>query len=201
MLAFRQAVAFYYRPTPTPSLAHVNQPSQAPDFRFVSLLRESYWLLREVIDARLEPLGLSQARWRPLLCLHLNGGPMTQVELARMLSVESPTVVRLLDRLGECGWIVRRACPQDRRAYHVELTPRARRLCVQVDRIVSEIRIQGLTGISARDLAVAISVLERARDGYAQMARQELPGSARKRGRKPPVTRRTAANGKARAIE
>ena len=95
---------------------------------------------------------------------------MTQVELARKLSLESPTVVRLLDRLGEHGWIERRPCPKDRRAYHVELTPRARRLCVDIDRVVTEVRRQGLSGIPAQDLAMAISVLERARDGFARLA-------------------------------
>lgn len=148
----------------------MNHDTRDLDFQFVTLLRESYWLLREVIDKRLEPLGLSQARWRPLLCLHLSPTPMTQVELARQLAIESPTMVRLIDRLSSLGWVVRKPCPDDRRAYHVELTPRARRLCVDIDRIVSDIRRQGLAGIPDPDLQVAISVLQRARAGYAAMA-------------------------------
>jgi DNA-binding MarR family transcriptional regulator len=93
--------------------------------RFLSLLPRNYWRLRSVIESHMEPMGLSSAQWRPLLLLNDASGPMTQVQIARALGLESPTVVRLLDRLVEKGWVQRRNCPGDRRAYHVELTEAA----------------------------------------------------------------------------
>jgi MarR family transcriptional regulator for hemolysin len=182
--------------------APVIDHSQDLDFRFVNALRESYWLLRDVIDKRLEPLGLSQARWRPLLCLYLGEAPMTQVQLARMLSLEAPTVVRLLDRLSACGWIVRRSCPDDRRAYHVELTPRARSLCVEIDQIVTQIRRQGLAGVPEHELAIATSVLERARDGYASLLDSGVKTEPSRRRRKVARSATAAGEGDSRpAIE
>lgn len=134
---------------------------EQPDYRFANLLRETYWLMREAIDLRLAPMGLSHAQWRPLICLYAHDGPMTQTQLARALGLESPTVVRLLDRLTDKDWIVRRSCPQDRRAYHVMLTPKARKLCVEIDKVVTQVRRAGMAGVAAAELSAAIGVLER----------------------------------------
>ena len=189
-------------PMNAPMNALVIDHSQELDFRFVNALRESNWKLREVIDKRLEPIGLSQARWRPLLCLYLGQPPMTQVRLARMLSLEAPAVARLLDRLSACGWIVRRDCPDDRRAYHVELTPRARSLCVEIDQIVTQIRRQGLAGVPEHELAIATSVLERARDGYASLLDSGVKTEPSRRRRKVARSATAAGEGDSRpAIE
>ncbi|MGQ0501763.1 MAG: MarR family winged helix-turn-helix transcriptional regulator [Panacagrimonas sp.] len=140
-----------------------------PDFQFANLVRETYWLLRENVDRRLSPMGLSQAMWRPLLILHGTDGPMTQSQLARALGVESPTVVRLLDRLEARGWIRRCHCPNDRRAYHVELTEQALGLCVDLEAVVAEVRREALAGIDPADIEVAIAVLDRVRARIAGM--------------------------------
>ena len=163
-----------------------------PQYRLVNLVRESYWLMRSTIDARLEPMGLSHALWRPLLVLHAADGPMTQTELARALGLESPTLVRLLDRLNERGWIERRNCPGDRRAYHVALTPHALRLCADLEREVAAIREEAMGGVRSSDLLAAISVLQRVRDRLAEMeaagprapAPAPAPRPASKRSRK-----------------
>ena len=150
---------------------------EQPDFRFANLVRETYWLMREAIDMRLAPLGLSHALWRPLICLHVHDGPMTQTQLARALGLESPTVVRLLDRLTEKDWIARLNCPQDRRAYHVTLTPRALKLCVEIDKVVTEVRHEGLAGIATLELNAAIAVLEQAHRQFTALV--ETPAKAK----------------------
>ena len=66
---------------------------------FVLLMRTVPRDWRAAIDRRLAPLGLSQAKWQPLLYLLRAEEPPTQADIARFLEVESPTVVRLLDRL------------------------------------------------------------------------------------------------------
>lgn len=159
---------------------------QDPQHRFTNLVRESYWLMRSTIDARLEPMGLSHALWRPLLALHGTDGPMTQTELARALGLESPTLVRLLDRLTEKGWIERRSCPGDRRAYHVALTPHALGLCANIEREVAAIRHEAIGGIRSSELLAAVSVMERVRDRLAaiEAAGPPAPAVVGKRGRK-----------------
>lgn len=163
---------------------------QDPAHRFVNLIRETYWLMRATIDARLGPMGLSQALWRPLLVLYAADGPMTQAQLARALAVESPTLVRLLDRLTEKGWILRRSCPGDRRAYHVELTPHALGLCADIDREVAAIRHEAIGPIRAEELRASISVLEGVRDRLTAIEAAGPPAASPTR---PPPRKRSRA--------
>ncbi len=137
--------------------------STAPELhrRLLTLVPRNYWLLRSVIDSRLEPMGLSSGQWRPLLLLNDAEAPMTQVQIARKLGLESPTVVRLLDRLMDKGWVHRRNCPGDRRAYHVELTSAARALCADIESVLGEIRAAVLTDFSRADLVQAVDLMER----------------------------------------
>ena len=66
------------------------------------LLHETARVWRHKLDQRLRPLGLSQAKWRTIA--HLARGQMTQRDLAERLSIEEPTLARLLTRL-EIEWL------------------------------------------------------------------------------------------------
>lgn len=147
--------------------------------RLLSLLPRNYWRLRNVIDTHLEPMGLSSGQWRPLLLLNDAPGPMTQVQLARALGLESPTVVRLLDRLTEKGWILRRNCPGDRRAYHVELTDVARRLCADIEKVLTRLRATVLADFSKAELELAVSLMERMQARLESMDEAGIQAQAR----------------------
>lgn len=77
---------------------------------------------------------------------------MTQAALASRLQIESPTLVRLLDRLSAKGWIERGACPDDRRAHHVHLTTQAHSLCEEITRIVTKARTDLMQGTDKAEL-------------------------------------------------
>ena len=76
---------------------------------FGSLLHGTARAWRLKLDERLKPLGMSQARWRTLLHLSMADNVVTQSELAQRLGVEEPTLVNLLHRLEDAGW-VKRVC-------------------------------------------------------------------------------------------
>ncbi len=59
---------------------------------------------RQALDARLKPLGLTQAQWLCLLELRRAESPLTQNDIAGRLGIEAATLVRLLDRLEQRGW-------------------------------------------------------------------------------------------------
>ena len=61
------------------------------------LLGETARVWRQKLDQRLRPLGLSQAKWRTIALLAR--GHLTQRDLAERLSIEEPTLARLLTRL------------------------------------------------------------------------------------------------------
>jgi MarR family transcriptional regulator for hemolysin len=60
--------------------------------------------------------------WLVLSSLKSEDWP-TQLELARAVGIEGPTLTRHLDGLEEAGLVVRQRDVQDRRAVRVELTP------------------------------------------------------------------------------
>jgi MarR family transcriptional regulator for hemolysin len=169
-----------------PAKPSAKHPSAELDRRFFALVRDLFWRMRAEADARLEPLGLSHALWRPLLLLQGRSGPITQVDMARELGIESPTVVRLLDRLGAAGLIERCPCPTDRRAWHVELTPLGRSLCAQIEGVLVGLRRDMLADVKPADLKSAVDTLGTIVAGrLAASAASIVPakkGSGRRRG-------------------
>ena len=110
------------------------------DLQFGILLKRVFYLWHQVINERLRPRGMSHSQWRVVLELSRSPAPMTQSALAGELGVEAPTMVRLIDRLADKGWLAREACPADRRARLVRLTPRAQKLARELEEVVGEVR-------------------------------------------------------------
>ncbi len=73
--------------------------------------------------------GLTDATWRPLAYVGKLGDGVRQKELATALSIEGPTLVRLLDNLERRGLIERREDETDRRARGIYLTRAGRESC------------------------------------------------------------------------
>jgi len=140
-----------------------------PEEKIAPLLRDVFWLVRGLLDSRLEPMGLSQARWQPILALHRAQQPLTQSALAAELSIESPTLVRMLDRLSADGWLQRKSCPNDRRAYHVVLTDKARDACADIEKEVVQLRAELYGPIDAVELEGCVRVLEQIKQRALQL--------------------------------
>lgn len=118
------------------------------------LLQDTARAWRLKLDQRLRPLGLSQAKWRALVLVDRAGDGVTQRELAELLGVEGPTLVRLLDRLEADGWMERRMCERDRRSRRIHLTPQARGMLARIEAVAAELRQELLAGMADGDLAV-----------------------------------------------
>jgi MarR family transcriptional regulator, transcriptional regulator for hemolysin len=114
---------------------------------------------RALVDARLKEYGLTEATWRPLLHLSKFPAPPRQTDLAESLSIEGPSLVRLLDTLERDGYILRCA-DSDRRTKTIRLTPRGETLQRKIAAVVAVTRDQVLAGVADRRLAAATEVLE-----------------------------------------
>jgi MarR family transcriptional regulator for hemolysin len=140
----------------------------------VGLLRDVPRLWREVLDRRYGPLGLSLATWRVLYHIGRRQQPVTQTELAADLGIETPSLVRLLDRLAADGWVERRICSKDRRARRLHLTPRARKVYGRISRTGLLVRRRLLSDVSAAELRQCATVLAKIKAA----AVAELDGAA-----------------------
>ena len=91
---------------------------------FGSLVARAARQWRRAVDRRLQPFGLTEATWLPLIYLARAPAPMRQKDLAAALALDGSSVVRLLDALETSGHIERREEGADRRAKTITLTAR-----------------------------------------------------------------------------
>ncbi|MAA67028.1 MAG: MarR family transcriptional regulator [Alteromonadaceae bacterium] len=116
---------------------------------------------RKLLDERLKELGVTQARWTTMVYLQKGGEGLTQRELANLMAIENPTLVRLLDSLEGQNLIERRPCQKDRRARRLHLTPSGEAFMDDLNSRADTLREEMLEGVSDDDLAIAMSVFNR----------------------------------------
>lgn len=127
--------------------------------RFGFLVHDAARLLRRRFEVKGRELGLSAAQWRAMVQL-VRRGPMTQAKLAELLEIEPISVSRLIDRMEQGGWVIRKADETDRRAKMVHATDSAREAFGAVKAIASDLFDQAMTGLDDRERAALIAALE-----------------------------------------
>lgn len=130
---------------------------------------------RRVVDRRMRPFGLTEATWLPLLHLARSPAAMRQKDLAASLSLDSSSVVRLLDALETAGLIERREDGADRRAKAIVLRRFGRATVAKVERVADQVRVDALIGLSDLDLGAALRVLDHVCRMLAPMADEPGP--------------------------
>jgi MarR family transcriptional regulator for hemolysin len=119
---------------------------------------------RKLLDERLKDLGVTQARWTTMFYLQRGGEGLTQRELAKLMAIENPTLVRLLDSLEQQDLIERRPCPNDRRARRLHLTPAGTSFMKVLNERAAELREEMLAGISDEAISDTVEVFHRILD-------------------------------------
>lgn len=128
---------------------------------FPMVLYETAAAWRNLLDKRLKPLGLSQAKWRALLLLSITKCPLTQIQLAKKLGLEAPTVVGLIDRLTKEGWVIRQDATHDRRVKVICLTEKATLTIGQIKSTADELSQELLAPLSKAELEACIATLQK----------------------------------------
>ena len=121
---------------------------------------------RALLDSRLAEQGVTFATWVVLIALATRGD-LIQRDLAGIVDVEGPTMVRRLDQLEAQGLVARNPVPGDRRATRVSLTPGGRALYARLRDAVRVAEVDLVSEITPEDVAtthrVLRQVIERAR--------------------------------------
>lgn len=112
------------------------------------------------IDRRVEPLGLTDAQWRPLLCLW-HGSPASATDLARRCGLDTGGLTRLIDRLAAKGLCTRERSEVDRRVVYISLTEEGRAKAEQLPALLAVVQREMLAGFSAEDEALLRALLAR----------------------------------------
>ncbi|AOV96914.1 transcriptional regulator SlyA [Edwardsiella hoshinae] len=116
---------------------------------------------RALIDQRLKPLELTQTHWVTLYNIHRLPPDQSQIQLAKAIGIEQPSLVRTLDQLEDKGLITRHICANDRRAKRIKLTDDAEPVIKEVTGVISLTRSEILDGISSDEIALLTNLVER----------------------------------------
>jgi MarR family transcriptional regulator, transcriptional regulator for hemolysin len=140
----------------------IESPANATDLaeRFESALYNAAKCWRHAVDRRLEYLGISLTSWMTIAAASQILSPLSQSELADMLSVSSTSMVHMIDRLVKAGLVIRKPSLSDRRVNRIVITDAGRRLYVQIKDEAAAIRQQLVAGIESERLAHLTELLE-----------------------------------------
>jgi len=116
---------------------------------------------RALIDHRLKPLELTQTHWVTLHNIHELPPDQSQIQLAKAIGIEQPSLVRTLDQLEEKGLISRHTCASDRRAKRIKLTEKARPIITEMEDVIRKTRGEILSGISEAELNTLLNLIAR----------------------------------------
>jgi MarR family transcriptional regulator for hemolysin len=120
-------------------------------------------VVRERFDEYLSQHGASLVTWTVLRSAEHEEG-LSQRELASRLSIESPTLVRHLDRMEDEGLIARRRDEHDRRVVRVWLTAAGRRRYARLRDVAHTVDTQLRSLLSEREVTTLEQVLPRIRE-------------------------------------
>ncbi len=81
--------------------------------------------MQEALNDELSRHGITYRQFQVLGWLAHDGEELTQADLAAKMRIEPPTLVGLLDRMEQQGWITRGNFPGDRRKKLVRVAPAA----------------------------------------------------------------------------
>jgi DNA-binding MarR family transcriptional regulator len=96
---------------------------------------------------------LSIATWRVLAALS-NNGPLRQIDIAEITSIDVSTLSRLVTRLVQMGLVSRTRSRTSNREVVVELTPKAAALVSRLVPIAEDLQETATRGLPKQDLAV-----------------------------------------------
>jgi MarR family transcriptional regulator, transcriptional regulator for hemolysin len=140
----------------------IEGPSNAADLaeRFENALYNSARAWRDAVDRRLECLGISLAGWMTIATASQARSPLSQSELADMLSVSGTSMVHMIDRLVKAGLVIREPSSSDRRVNRIVITDAGHRLYAQIKEEAAAIRQQLVASVELEQLAHLTELLE-----------------------------------------
>ena len=149
--------------------ASVNSASR-PDFYSAETYRPEQsvgYLMRRIlstvsqeVEHELEPSGLTNAQWIPLLKLYM-GAASTVAEVARHCELDAGATTRLLDRLEAKGLLRRTRTSKDRRVVNLELTDEGRAAAEKIPAVLCRVQNAHLDGFTVEEWAHLKNMLGR----------------------------------------
>lgn len=124
------------------------------------LIRLNFFSISQMIEAEMEPLGLTASQWHPIAIIGLDKA-RTPASVARIAEVDTGAMTRTLDRLEKKGFLKRRRSTHDRRVVELELTEKGHTVTEKLMPAVSRALNAHLKGFTNEETTLLISFLQR----------------------------------------
>jgi DNA-binding MarR family transcriptional regulator len=128
------------------------------------LLGQANHALYQAFDGQVRAAGLTSIEWRVLATLH-DGQPLTISQLAHDVLAKQPTVTKLVQRMGEQGWLALQDDPADQRRTLVSVTPAGRRLVKPLVEKARDHEARLLRSLGASEKLALLKLLEKLTHG------------------------------------
>ena len=116
-------------------------------------------VIRQRFNKEAGKLGFTHAQWRALVHLSENEN-CRQIDLSEILEVKPITLARQIDLLEESGLVRRNKDIEDRRAYRLELMPKALPVMKELWQIADTIEEEVLSAITEEEKVFLFKMLE-----------------------------------------
>ena len=119
-----------------PATAPPTRDDQQQEPRISYVIARLERAIRQAINERVKPYGLTTLQYTTLSLLGARGQPLSNAQLARRAYMTPQSMLAVIDALEEKGLIRRDPHPNHRRVYPATLTPKGRRVLAACDAAV-----------------------------------------------------------------
>jgi MarR family transcriptional regulator for hemolysin len=127
--------------------------------KFGFLSYEISHVIRQRFNKEAEHIGFTHAQWRALVHLSENQN-CRQIDLAEILEIKPITLARQIDLLEESGLVRRNKDSGDRRAYRLQLTPKAQPVMRELWKIADAVEAEVLMALTQEEQKSMTVLLE-----------------------------------------
>lgn len=125
---------------------------------FAYLFSTSSRHYKRAVNQELQKLDLTISQCGVIRAL-LHAGELTQAEIADIFSSDRATIGSVIEKLKEKEFLEKKVSSKDRRAYVIRLTPKARELADEIERISDGLAEKALSGLSDEEKLIFIKGL------------------------------------------
>jgi MarR family transcriptional regulator for hemolysin len=108
-------------------------------------------------------IGITLTQSKVIFALYLNSG-LTQRELADKIGIESPTLVPIIDKMEEDGYIQRKSDTEDRRIKRIYTTSKTNSLWDSMMECAMHLRKIYMKDVSEQEIKSALQVIKKLTD-------------------------------------
>lgn len=124
------------------------------------LLNTSAKLIKKTMDNNLRKYNITTSQWAVLKLLYTKY-ELTQTQIANELLSDKATVGEVIGRLCEKNYVKKLVNKNDKRAYIASLTPEAKNIVEDIDRMATEVTKKALEGFNKDDIQVLYKSLNK----------------------------------------